>query len=159
MTTTTRPVPDYDSTTPTASGVRGALIQTGAVFVDAYRELNARKMFWVVLVISGLVVIAFAGVGIDEKGLSIFGFSLPIPFNTTMMPRADFYKMIFDSAGVGFWLSWLATILALISTAGIFPDMLTGGSIDLYLSKPISRLRLFLTKYLSALLFVALQVG
>ncbi|MBC8108403.1 MAG: ABC transporter permease [Anaerolineae bacterium] len=159
MTTEARNIPDYRSAAPTASGLRGALIQTGAVFVDAYRELNHRKMFWIVLIISGLVVTIFAGVGIDDKGLYIFGFSLPIPFNTTIMPRADFYKMIFDSAGVGFWLSWLATILALISTAGIFPDMLTGGSIDLYLSKPISRLRLFLTKYLSALLFVALQVG
>src|SRR5215210_1451121 len=101
MTTTTRPIPDYDSTTPTESGLRGALIQTGAVFVDAYRELNHRKMFWIVLIISGLVVIAFAGVGIDEKGLYIFGFSLPIPFNTTMMPRGDFYKLMFDNLGVG----------------------------------------------------------
>jgi hypothetical protein len=36
--------------------------------------------------------------------------------------------------------------------------MLTGGSIDLYLAKPISRLRLFLTKYFCGLLFVGLQV-
>lgn len=151
-------VPNYQGTTTAASGLRAALIQTFAVFVDAYRELNSRKMFWIVLIISGLVVIAFAGVGIDEKGLYVFGFPLPIPFNTTIMPKADFYKMLFSSFGVGFWLAWLSTILALISTAGIFPDMLTGGSIDLYLSKPISRLRLFLTKYLSALLFVGLQV-
>jgi hypothetical protein len=48
-------------------------------------------------------------------------------------------------------------ILALISTASIFPDLLASGSIDLYLSKPIGRLRLFLTKYLGGLLFVLLQ--
>ena len=159
MTTDIRHIPSYESPAPTASGLRGILIQTAAVFVDAYRELNHRKMFWVVLIISGLVVIAFAGVGINEKGLTVFGWSLPLPFNTNIMSRADFYKLMFDNLGVGFWLSWLATALALISTAGIFPDMLTGGAIDLYLSKPISRLRLFLTKYLSALLFVALQVG
>src|SRR5580692_11650279 len=41
----------------------------------------------------------------------------------------------------------------------MFPDLLTGGSIDLYLSKPISRLRLFLTKYFTGLLFVGFQVG
>jgi ABC-type transport system involved in multi-copper enzyme maturation permease subunit len=158
-TANTRNIPTYQSAAPTASGLRGALIQTGAVFMDAYRELNHRKMFWIVLIISGIVVLVFAGVGIDEKGVSIFGFDLPFPLNTTMMSRPDFYKSIFVSAGIGFWLSWLATILALISTAGIFPDMLTGGAIDLYLSKPISRLRLFLTKYLSALLFVGLQVG
>src|SRR5262245_47269975 len=159
MTSDSRFIPSYQTAAPTVSGLGGVLIQTGAVFVDAYRELNSRKMFWVVLIISALVVIAFAGVGIDAKGLYIFGFSLPIPFNTTIMPAGDFYKMMFDTLGVGVWLSWIATVLALISTAGIFPDMLTGGSIDLYLSKPISRLRLFLTKYLSALLFVGLQVG
>jgi hypothetical protein len=114
-------------------------------------------MFWIVLIISAVVVLGFAGVAIDEKGLYVFGFSLPIPFNTTIMPRADFYKMIFSSFGVGFWLSWAATILALISTAGIFPDLISGGSVDLYLSKPISRLRLFLTKYVGGLLFVLLQ--
>ncbi len=59
---------------------------------------------------------------------------------------------------MGFWLTWIATILALISTAGIFPDLLSGGSIDLYLSKPIGRVRLFLTKYAAGLAFVFLQV-
>jgi hypothetical protein len=35
---------------------------------------------------------------------------------------------------------------------------LTSGSIDLFVSKPISRLRLFITEYAAGLLFVALQV-
>ena len=39
----------------------------------------------------------------------------------------------------------------------LFPDLITGGTIDLYLSKPLSRLRLFIIKYLTGLLFVALQ--
>ena len=42
--------------------------------------------------------------------------------------------------------------------AGIFPDLITNGTIDLVLSKPISRLRLFLTQYAAGLLFVTLQV-
>src|SRR5262249_7835734 len=59
---------------------------------------------------------------------------------------------------VGFWFTWLASLLALISTAGIFPDFLASGSIDLFLAKPLSRLRLFFTKYMAGLLFVLLQV-
>ena len=47
----------------------------------------------------------------------------------------------------------------MISTASLFPDFLAGGAVDLYLSKPISRLRLFLFKYSCGLLFVALQIG
>jgi hypothetical protein len=60
---------------------------------------------------------------------------------------------------VGFWLTWADSILALISTAGIFPDFISSGSIDLFLARPIGRLRLFLTKYVAGLMFVTLQVS
>ena len=66
---------------------------------------------------------------------------------------------MFQLLGVQYWLGWIAMILAVISTASIFPDLMTGGSIDLYLSKPIGRLRLFLTKYAAGMVFVALQVA
>jgi hypothetical protein len=59
---------------------------------------------------------------------------------------------------LGLWLTWAAAILALISTASIIPDFLSAGSIDLILSKPIGRLRAYLTKYAGGLLFVAIQV-
>jgi hypothetical protein len=50
-------------------------------------------------------------------------------------------------------------LLALISTAGIFPEFISAGAIDLYLAKPISRPRLFFTKFAAAMLFVLLQVA
>jgi ABC-type transport system involved in multi-copper enzyme maturation permease subunit len=59
---------------------------------------------------------------------------------------------------VDWWLTWAVLILALVSTAGIFPDFLSGGSVDLFISKPISRLRLFLTKYFTGMLYAFLQV-
>src|SRR5439155_22018452 len=77
---------------------------------------------------------------------------------SVQVSASDLYKILFSEFGIKWWLSFIATILALISTASIFPDFITGGSIDLYLSKPIGRLRLFLTKYATGLLFVALQV-
>jgi len=133
--------------------------QTIAMAVDAYRELHARKLFWVTLAISLLVVLAFAALGIDERGVSILGFHVESAFvNTQFVPAADFYRSLFKDFGIGFWLTWVAAILALISTAGIFPELITGGSIDLWLSRPISRWRLFLTKFVLGLAFVALQV-
>jgi ABC-type transport system involved in multi-copper enzyme maturation permease subunit len=66
---------------------------------------------------------------------------------------------MFVNFGIAFWLSWIATILALVSTASMFPEMVSSGSIDLLLAKPIGRWRLFLTKYATGLLFVALQVA
>ena len=133
--------------------------QTLAIFLDAYRELNARKLFWFVLILSGLVVGAFAAVGINERGITVLRWEFEIPFNTSVVSREQFYKMLFTTLGISFWLAWIATILALVSTAGIFPDFVSGGSIDLFLCKPISRLRLFLTKYATGLLFVTLQVA
>lgn len=135
-------------------------VQTGAMLVDAYRELNAKKLFWVTLALSAVVVGAFGAVGFDEHGFSIFGKSFQSPiFNTTMLPKAQLYKDFFVSLGVQTWLSYFAIILALVSTAPIFPDFLSGGAVDLYLARPISRTRLFLTKYAVGVLFVAVQVA
>ena len=134
--------------------------QTLALLVDAYRDVNSRKLFWITLVLSGAVVLCFLALGITPHGMTIFGFEWKdSPINSEMMEPATFYKILFIGLGVQMWLTFVAAILALISTGGIFPDLLGGGSIDLYLSKPISRLRLFITKYFAGLLFATLQVA
>ncbi len=148
----------------TADGSRAAargnaLTQTIALFVDAYRDINAKKMFWIVMVVSGLVVAIFALLGINERGITLFNLEFNSFYNTNLVTKGEFYKTLYVTWAVKVWLAWIATILAIVSTAGIFPEMLSGGSIDLYLSKPIGRLRLFITKFASALLFVTLQVS
>ena len=133
--------------------------QTIAIFVDAYRELNARKLFWIVMILSGLVVGAFALVTLTPTGLKLVIWEIKGPVNSEVIPARDFYFGLFVTLGVKVWLAWAATILALISTAGMIPDFLESGSIEAMLAKPIGRLRLFLTKYVSGLLFVVLQVS
>jgi ABC-type transport system involved in multi-copper enzyme maturation permease subunit len=136
------------------------MTQTLAVFYDAYRSLNAKKMFWAVLVLSALVAAAFGCVGINSHGVKVLSWQFDSQwFNTQVITPAVFYKQMFIRFGIGFWLSWLAAILALISTTGIFPDLITSGSIHLLISKPIGRLRLFATQYVAGLLFVILQVS
>jgi hypothetical protein len=136
-----------------------ALRQTRAMFVDAYRDLAAGKLFWITLALSGLVVLAFASVGIDERGVSVLWFRLDfIQATSESLPAHLLYKQMFLSFGVPFWLGWVATILALISTAGIIPAFIAGGTIDLSVAKPIGRVRLLLTRYVTGLVFVALQV-
>jgi hypothetical protein len=136
------------------------ITQTGAIFLDAYRELNSKRLFWIVLVLSFLVVTAFAAVGINDRGLTVLWWEFTgVPINAKIIPPDVFYKLMYSSLGVQWWLAWISVILALVSTAGIIPDLVAGGSIELSLSKPIGRLRLFLTKYAAGLLFVALQVG
>ena len=135
------------------------MIQTLALLHAAYRELNARKLFWITLGLSGIVIIAMAALGLNEQGLTILWWQFDLAFlNTQFMPVDVFYKLIFAELVVPYWLAWIATILGLVSTSSIFPDMVSGGSIDVLLSKPISRARLFLTRYLTGLLFMGLQV-
>lgn len=132
-----------------------------ALLVDAYRLLNARKIFWLTMILSLLVVGSFSLVGINEQGISIAWWDLELfELNTGSAgyTKALFYKVIFTEFGVNIWLAWIATILGLITTASIFPEFLGAGSIDVVLSKPIGRFKLFLIKYITGLLFVFLQV-
>lgn len=136
------------------------MTQTLALLVDGYRELNSKRLFWFVLVLSGLVALIFAAIGIDQNKLTLFGWHLPFnAIGLSMLRPAEFYEFLFAYFGVQGWMSWIAVGLALISTAGLFPDFLAGGSVDLYLSKPIARWRLLATKYVAALLFVGLQAA
>ncbi len=136
------------------------MIQTWAILVDGYRELNSKKLFWITMALSLLVVCAFAAFGLHPAGYSALWFKFDHAFlNSRVIPPEKFYTFIFASIGIPVWLTWIASILALISTAGIIPDFVTGGAIELSLSKPIGRVRLFLTKYCTGLLFVGLQVS
>jgi len=113
------------------------MTQTLAIFIDAYRELNSRRLFWITLMLSALVVAIFALPGIDETGISLAGGHFEMFFNTSVISREVFYKTAFVQFGIGIWLSWIATILALVSTAGMVPDLISSGSVELVLSKPI----------------------
>jgi len=135
-------------------------MKTGALFLDAYRELNSKKLFWITMILSGFVVAIFGSIGLRQDGIGILWFSFPNEFvNSEVVDAGTFYKSMFTGFGVNFWLSIIATILALVTTAGMMPDFISGGSIELMLSKPISRLRLYLTKFGCGLLFVAMQVA
>jgi ABC-type transport system involved in multi-copper enzyme maturation permease subunit len=136
------------------------LIQTWAMIVDAYRELCARKLFWITMGLSALVVAIFAMLGINEKGMTILWFTIPLAgVNSSILTPDLFYIGLFQNLGIGIWLSWIAAILALVTTAGFFPNLIEAGSIEVHLSKPIGRWRMFFTRYFTGLLFVALQVG
>jgi hypothetical protein len=135
------------------------LRQTLAMFVDSYRELNSKRLFWLVLALSGLIVASFGLIGVEEDSISLLGWRTAVPLSAIGATPGSIYKLLFVNLGIQLWLAWGATILALVSTAGVIPDFVSGGAIDLTLSKPIGRVRLFLTKYAASLLFVALQVS
>ncbi len=136
------------------------MTQTLAIFLDAYRDLNSRKLFWLAIGVSMLVVLIVGALGIDETGVSVLTFHFDSKFvNTLFFPRDLFYKMIFQNLGINIWLTWLAAILALISTASVVPELIANGSIDMMLSKPITRHRLFLTRWVTGLFFAGIQAA
>jgi ABC-type transport system involved in multi-copper enzyme maturation permease subunit len=140
------------------SGAALVVAQTGVIFLDAFRELNARKMFWISMAIAALVVSVFGVLGINAKGVTVLWFTLEVPlFNTGLMSVGTFYKMLFASVGIELWLGWASTILALVSSASLIPDFVGSGQIESMVARPIGRVRLFLTKYVAGLLFVFLQ--
>ena len=138
------------------------MIQFKALLIDAYRQLSAAKLFWLTLGLSILIVILFGSIGFNDQGISMFfgAFNIESEGIKAGSPWArGLYMGIFSSFLVKIWLAWIATILALISTCTIFPEFVHSGSIELTISKPIGRLRLFLNKYVVSLLFVFLQVA
>ena len=132
-----------------------------ALLLDAYRQLSAAKLFWLTLGLSALVVLLFGSIGFNDEGMSLFFGLTQIEselVNAGSPWARGLYIGIYSSFLVTIWLGWIATILALISTCTIFPEFVRGGSIELSLSKPISRLHLFFMKYAVSLSFVVLQV-
>jgi ABC-type transport system involved in multi-copper enzyme maturation permease subunit len=140
------------------------MTQTVALLVDAYRELCAKKLFWITMILSVVVVIVFAMVGINERGMTFLFWQLPSSLNgvtitSETMPPGLLYRTMFAALAVPYWLSWVAVALGLVSTAGMIPDLIQSGTIEAVLSRPIGRVRLLLTKFAGGLLFMTLQVG
>ena len=90
-----------------------------ALLIDAYRQLSAAKLFWLTLVLSSLVVVAYGSIGFNDEGISIlFGlFEIESKQLTAGSPWArGLYIGIYSNFLVTIWLAWIATVLALIST-------------------------------------------
>ncbi len=136
--------------------------QFNAVFIDAIRLLRARVLFWVTLGISLFAGLLYLSIGFNESGFSVFFglYSVESEYLVAGSRMAEqAYLGIFGMFIVNLWLSWIAVILALITCAPVFPEFMQEGSAGVVLSKPISRWKLFLYKYLAGLLFAAIQTA
>ena len=43
-----------------------------AMLLDSYRELNSKRLFWVILTLSILFVAVYGSIGFNEQGMSMF---------------------------------------------------------------------------------------
>ena len=102
------------------------------ILLDSFRLLHAKKLFWITFAITLMVALAYASIGYYENGTSLF-FGLKKIDNEILVKGSEeaaaFHLLLFTDVIVKFWLAWFAIMLALISTASIFPNFLKEGAI------------------------------
>ncbi len=137
------------------------MMQVMAILKDSLRYLRSRYLFWATLIISALAsVVLFGTYSFNEEGMRFLWFkTIPHDSLTSDSDSARmFVAYIFSGIFINYWLAWGAIILAIVSTSSLLPDFLQSGAIDLSLSKPITRSKLFVLRAVGGLLFVVVQV-
>jgi ABC-type transport system involved in multi-copper enzyme maturation permease subunit len=122
-----------------------------ALILHTFREVSAKAMLWVLAGISTLVLLLFAlalSVQSTEAGyiLTFFGQQVSPPLAEGELGRAVGAL----EAGLAGGLMGGVFLFGVFATAGIVPDALEKGIVDLYLSKPIARWQLLAGKSLGA---------
>lgn len=118
------------------------------------REALARKVFLFFIIISGLVLLLelliFSLVDADNLLNSM---------NVTGDAAAKGEILIQLELAAFSFLSSLLMLLAIFASASFLPNMLEKGTVDLFLSKPISRTQALLGKYFGGVLVVFINVA
>jgi ABC-2 type transport system permease protein len=128
---------------------------------EVFREAAARWTLIAYFALSSLFILVFAAaVNLDVvdgalAGAKLFGQSVDLPDRQI---EIDKLVLGFESGFSGF-LYLVGTFLALFATAHLVPRLQEKGTIDLYLSRPIGRARLLLSRYAGGLLLAASNVA
>lgn len=135
-------------------------MQFWALIVDSLRESLDRKIFWVLIALTAVVSLAMASVGFEGEEVTLF-FGLWSGSTERFNPLSEIGRSNLIGFAIYFisslTIGYIGIILMIIATAGAFPTLMERGSIDVVLSKPIGRPRLFLYKYLATMVFVVIQ--
>jgi ABC-2 type transport system permease protein len=126
---------------------------------DVWREAAARWTLLAYFFLSTIFIIIFASaINLDVVDGTLAGAKL-FGKNVHVTDQISVEKMVlgFESGFSGF-LGVFGTFLAIFATAHLVPRLQEKGTIDLYLSRPISRVWLLLSRYIAGLLLAACNV-
>ena len=124
---------------------------------EVFREAAARWVLIAYFALSSLFIVIFAlGVNLDVvngalAGARLFGQSVDVGGRSI---EVDKLVLGFES-GFSAFLYLVGTFLALFATAHLVPRLQEKGTIDLYLSRPVGRVPLLLSRYAGGLLLAA----
>jgi ABC-2 type transport system permease protein len=124
---------------------------------EVFREAAARWTLLAYFALSSLFILLFAvAVNLDIvngalAGAKIFGANVHMGRQSV-----DLDKLVlgFESGFAGF-LYVVGTFLAIFATAHLVPRLMEKGTVDLYLSRPVGRVPLLLSRYLGGVLLSA----
>ena len=124
---------------------------------DVFREAAARWTLAAYFALSSLFIAIFAfAVNLDIvdgalAGAKLFGRTIDMPG-----ARVDLDKLVLGfESGFSAFLYLVGTFLAIFATAHLVPRLQEKGTIDLYLSRPVGRVPLLLSRYAAGLLLSA----
>ena len=124
---------------------------------EVFREAAARWVLIAYFALSSLFILIFAaGVNLDVvngalAGVRLFGQTVDVGGHAV-----DVDKLVLGfESGFSAFLYLVGTFLALFATAHLVPRLQEKGTIDLYLSRPVGRVTLLLSRYAGGLLLAA----
>jgi ABC-2 type transport system permease protein len=127
---------------------------------DVFREAAARWTLIAYFVLSTLFILIFAlAVNLDIvdgalAGAKLFGQSVEMGGS-----RIDLDKLVLGfESGFSAVLYLVGTFLAIFATAHLVPRLQEKGTIDLYLSRPVGRVPLLLSRYVAGLVLAAANI-
>ena len=128
---------------------------------EVFREAAARWVLLAYFALSSFFILVFgAAVNLDVVNGALAGarlFGRPIEMGSESV-SIDKLVLGFESGFSGF-LYLVGTFLALFATAHLVPRLQEKGTIDLYLSRPVGRIPLLLSRYAGGLLLAAANLA
>ena len=128
---------------------------------DVMREAAARWTLIAYFLLSSIFIIIFASaINLDIvdgtlAGAKLFGAEVQMSAND----QISIERLVLGfETGFSAILYFLCTFLAIFATAHLVPRMQDRGTIDLYLSRPVSRFKLLMSRYVAGLILAASNV-
>jgi ABC-type transport system involved in multi-copper enzyme maturation permease subunit len=128
---------------------------------DVMREAAARWTLLAYFFLSSMFILIFAfAVNLDIVEGSLAGaklFGNEVHMGGGSQISVEKLVLGFESGFSGF-LYFLCTFLAIFATAHLVPRMQEKGTIDLYLSRPVARVKLLLSRYVAGLILAGANI-
>jgi ABC-2 type transport system permease protein len=126
---------------------------------DVMREAAARWTLIAYFFLSTIFIIIFASaINLDIVDGALAGAKL-FGKEVDMSDSISLEKLVLGfETGFSVFLYFLCTFLAIFATAHLVPRMQEKGTIDLYLSRPVSRVKLLLSRYIAGLILAGSNV-